>query len=532
MRWRSPAKVPAVLLALAVTAAAAISFTNCTDNPPDEASYSPTAPQLAVVSPCTSTPCVRVTVSFKGGDPPTVPVVVTLVHVKTQDGGPGVGPFDELGEPLMLETDPATGVITFQPDGVNGRTLLPGYYCGHARPLTAVSVATGGPGGTFVVPNAEAPPQEAAKYIGVIATARGRESVLNGPNYIDCLRDPPLVVTESSTLNLSWTMNAATASLDVLCRFFDGATENDCATWAIYDLSELLGTEDEPAWWKDRLEEGVKPGLLVSAARANASRLYGLPLDELVQVEAALEIWHTGDNNEEFTASLKDKPTPKANKKSSTSQSATAFMDPLVCVDYTEPDEPEGDATSGIDFLTVHDGYLGKLPLDGATFVVNPYRTAAWYNQLDLGGSQNVKIHMRFKPNPDSPIPEDPTLPETISRQFTVDFSGCPNSQPSPALIEDEVVTVRVECRTQNDSTRVTWSFGVLGSRTMEYRLEVVPEPGAPGAQYDTHPGPARSGEGVDRAMRYVGYTSGACPLAQSTISQLQSNDPKWAIPN
>ncbi len=535
MNRRSLARIPATLLALALVAAAGTTITNCADRRPEDASYGPTAPQFAATSPCTETPCVRVTVSFKGGDPPAdefgnpVPVVVTLVHVKTPDGEPGAGPFDAAGEPLMLETDAATGVVTFQPSGADPRTLLPGYYCGHARPLTEVSVATGGTGRSYVVPNAESPPPQAAKYVGLVTASRGREAVLNGPNYIDCLRNPPLEVTSSSTLNLGWTMNAADASLDVLCRFFDGAPDDPCSTWAIFDLSELIGTADEPQWWE--LEPGVKPGLLVSAAHASQSRMYGLAPDQQVEVEATLEIEYPNDDNEEFTASLEDKPTPKSKKKSSTSTEATAFMDPLVCVDNSEPAEPEGDATWGIDFLTVHDGYYGKLPLNGPAFVANPYRTAIWYYQLELGGTQQVKIHLRFKPNPDSDIYEDPTLPQTISRQFTVDFSGCPLGQPTPTLIEDDVVTVRVECREQDDMTRVTWSFRVLGSRTMEYRLEALSDPEGPsGAQYDTHPGPARSGDDINRAMRLIEYWAGDCPLDQSTIGQ--SNDPKWWIPN
>lgn len=499
----------------------------------------PTAPQLAAsgATSCVA-PCVEVEVKVKPRSRPAAGVVVTLV----QGGQSGVGPFDQSGDynppsspgtlpgkPLVALTD-ENGVATFGSDfDLIGSNPELGY-CALVRPLTSVSDATAG--NTFVVPNAAAP-HPSASWQGAVTGERNRSEVLNKANYLDnCVSwqttsEAPFVVTPTSAVRVSLTMNAASAALEVLCRYFDGGesptgspADEECPTWALIDLSD-----EQIPWVPEDLEQGVQIGLLASASGGvNAASNLGLAFQESYDVEAALQ-----GTDRQYTASLSQKETPRGGKKGNGTTVATADLDPLVCAEVTDPLESEGEVTEGVDFLDpISDGYLGLLPLIGALFIADAEHVTIFYDQVHRGGSGEVTLHMRAKPNP---YFEPDEYPSTMNKLVTYDFTACPAEQPQ--FISETgaaELIVEVECRRDLDDsaiTHVVWSITIPGTRVVEWRLQTPFD--------ESHPEEARSDD--PRAMRPIVYPVGEdgdvggdndCPLANSTIGK--SNDPKWWI--
>jgi hypothetical protein len=456
-------------------------------------------------------------------------VVVTLV----QGGQSGVGPFDQSLASLIKLTgdDGVPGVAVFEGFDLVGEFAELGY-CAHVRPLTSVVDATGS--GFYIVPNAT-PPSPSAPFQTAVTGPRLRSEVLTKKSYLDnCVRwtsasDAPFTITPTTAQRIRMTVNATAATLDVHCRFFDGGTAptgsptDECPTWTLRDLGVDENGNPIIIPWAPPLDPGVRIGFLVSASSGtNAASNQGLAFEETYEVEAALQ---GGDR--QYTSSLTGKKTGKGSKKEGSVTNETADMDPLVCVEVSEPAESVGEVATGIDFLSpMRDGYLGELPLNSALFVADAEHVTIYYDQKYLGGSAEVQLHMRAKQNPLFP-PDG--FSSTMNKVVKYDFAACPGGQPT--LVSETgaaELVVEVECREDlSDATitHVVWSISIPGTRLVEWRLQT--------SGGESHPEESR--EDDTRAMRAIAFPVGGdgqigggddCPLANSTIGK--TNDPKW----
>ncbi len=532
MNRRSPAMSRATSFKLLFAVIALTFFAKaCAEQPSTtDTNYEPTAPQLAAggSASCTA-PCVEVEVKAKPGNAVAEGVLVTLV----QGGQSGVGPFDQNGVPLFKLTN-SNGVAVFDAadfDLIGTSTELG--YCAHVRPLTSVADATGG-GPVFIVPNGT-PPSPSAPFQTAVTGPRLRSEVLTKKSYLDnCVRwstpgQAPFAVTPTTAQRVSLTVNATGATLGVRCRFFDGGTApsgapgDECPTWTLMDLGVDENNNPISIPWQPLLDPGVQVGLLISGSSgANSANNNGLAFEETYEVEAALQ-----GGDKQYTASLTNKKTAKGGKKDGTVTNETADMDPLVCIEVSQPAESVGEVATGIDFLSpMRDGYLGELPLNSALFVADAEHVTIYYDQVNRGGSAEVQLHMRAKQNPLFP-PDG--FSSTMNKVVKYNFAACPSGQPT--IISESgsaQLVVEVECRaTLSDPTitHVVWSISIPGSRLVEWRLQTPFD--------ESHPEEARNDD--TRAMRPIAFPVGAdgqigggddCPLANSSIGK--TNDPKW----
>lgn len=494
----------------------------------------PTAPQFAAAPSCSSTPCVVVQVTEKGNNPPeyadgtTVPMIVTLVGSN--------GPFGTDNAPLKQAID-ADGYAVFEGN------ISAGGYCAWVGAVTGdqgAGVATGG--GSFIVPNSgAAATQPGAPFGGAVSTSATKSTALSVGTYTqNCLwvysgGSAPFNVDASSAVSVTLKVTGANA-LSVKCQFPDGSIGSNCPTWAVADLTvynpdgsiNVAATQAKIPWADaGLLGDGVGVGILASAGHGNSSFLDGLTGGEPYQVEAAVNA---------LTSSLKDKKPGssggKGNKGGSTTTAENADLIPLVCIDETNPAEPKGDVDPGnLDFLTVHNGYLGAEALSSATFSAQPGEASIWYDQIQpSGASALVTIHLRFQPNL---LVGTDSYPTTINMVQDVDFAACiSGGQPSPSSFSQDLgdgnfIVVDVSCRTPahpedpDANVSVTWSLHFPTTRTPEFRLDVNGD-----GLVDNYPTPDRSDPDITRSMATIDYTTGACDLNAGSIAH--STDPKF----
>jgi hypothetical protein len=509
----------------------------CAEPQPRDGNYEPTEPQLArAAASCDvgpdGEPCVVVRVKAPGNMDLPDGLIVTLVAGQN-------GPYDDGGrvDGTPLKQPISDGVAVFQAPDYD---LQPGGYCAWVAPVTDWNAFTAG--GSFVVPTSLAVPTEGStEPVGGAVSDTERKSVpLTGGAYEDnCLwfwpsaspSTPPGVLEEGGSLTFDLTLQTA-ASYAAHCHSTQGGENQtglpvDCPTWGIVPLDEDDAGEQlsvaeilEKIPWADATMygAGVRIGILESVGFGDASYLYGLTPGQVIAIETA---------QNDLTASAYDKE-PKGGSKKHPAVTETVELDylPLACTDETEPAESADPGVPGIDFLTVHHGYYGKVSLQSGTFVADPERVAFWYRYVvNESGSTLVNLHARLKQRPG----ETDDFPETINVVGQIDFAGCPDNPPSPGYIEQDLgdsdkVRVDVSCRTPLDAAEgeieAFLDFTFPGSRQVELRLDVT--------DGDTYPDPARSD--YTRSMVLQEFWDGICPLNESPIGK--STDPKWWVAN
>lgn len=392
------------------------------------------------------------------------------------------GPFLDDGVTLSTALTNAGG------SAVIGGLRVPGDYCVHVRPLTALLDASAN--NTLQVPAVNFVPTQAGAEPGAITGPTGSDA-FTVQNYVaDCITAPVIHLTNLNG-NASVTLNVPVASSTAQVQFLDlQGNSSGQPGWVILDANDQI-----IPWSPANLSaQGLKKGLLVSAAPAQLDgtvNLTGLPPGTPVVIES-------GVNGDPQQGALTSTVRLTSGGAGQSLLLPPIVLEPLLCT-LQKKDEQTGDnSPRKIDFLgPVKDGFRANpgVPLTRRNEI------AIFYSQSGTGDS---RLQMRVFVG---------ATEFSLTARYTWDGTTGARTALIGTGADAGIMAQPFFARLPDGKVRVTWTIGNLpaGVSRAEYML-------------------VTAGDNFPDSPRNL-QSSGFSPISIPTVcTGGQGNDDQWWV--